>query len=547
MSRPAVGVLAAFVVLASLGAAPVRARGDNARSRAERAIRDGDFEAAEKIYRELLSKDAHDNESRLGLSHALLKQRKNQDAYDQAARVVAVDPTSARAHALLGSALLGSGDFRLSVEEFRTALSFKDNEALAIAGLAMIDFYENRLEESLSGLRRAASIDPNEPDFIYNLGQVAARYERYAEAANAYETFLRIAPKTDADRRARIRGLIDFLRYLGTQTNLLAAAGPDDVTVPFELVNNRPIISVRVNGTKETLRFVIDTGAGMCVISTKAADKLGLKPVARGGLARAVGGVGRFEIVYGFLQSLHVGDARVERVPVYIRQFFNEQEPVDGYIGLSVLGKYLATIDYGAHTMTLRRGNAASKTDAPAGPAGTASSGMWNTAVDKAAQSQSGQGAASEALEIPIRTTSSGFWSGEVSFDGLDKPANFIIDTGASVSVVSQALAARAGLERFARAEKISVYGAAGLAENIQTLMLPRVSLGPVTRRNVYAAVLDMEPINETAGFEQTGIIGGNVLRYYRVTFDFDRGIIRLEPLPGQAPAETNAKPDISS
>ena len=547
MSRPAVGVLAAFVVLASLGVAPVRARGDSARSRAERAIRDGDFESAEKIYRELLSKDSHDNDSRLGLSHALLKQRKNQDAYDQAARVLAVDPTSARAHALLGSALLGAGDFRLSVEEFRTALSFKDNEALAIAGLAMIDFYESRLEESLSGLRRAASIDPNEPDFIYNLGQVAARYERYAEAANAYETFLRIAPKTDADRRARIRGLIDFLRYLGTQTNLLAVGGPDDVTVPFELSNNRPIINVRVNGMKEPLRFVIDTGAGMCVISTKSADKLGLKPVARGGLARAVGGAGRFEIVYGFLQSLHIGDARVERVPVYIRQFFNQQEPVDGYIGLSVLGKFLATVDYGARTMTLRRGDAAARFDSPAVPASTASSAT-NAAVNKTAQPQNAQGAvAANVLEVPIRTTSSGFWSGEVNFDGLEKPANFIIDTGASVSVVSQALAARAGLERFARAEKISVYGAAGLAENIQTLTLPRISLGPVTRRNVYAAVLDMEPINETAGFEQTGIIGGNVLSHYRVTFDFTHGVIRLEPLAGQAPTEKNPKPDVSS
>src|SRR5207248_7902745 len=28
-------------------------------------------------------------------------------------------------------------------------------------------------------------------------------------------------------------------------------------------------------------------------------------------------------LVYGFLQSLHVGEARVERVPVYIRQFYN--------------------------------------------------------------------------------------------------------------------------------------------------------------------------------------------------------------------------------
>src|SRR3989440_11878518 len=519
--RPAVGVVAAFAVLASLvGAAlaPARAAGDGVRGRAERAIREGDFEAAEKLYRDLLTKDARDTEARLGLSRALLKQRKNQDAFDQAARVMAVDPMSARAHALLGSALLGAGDFRLSVEEFRTALSFKDNEALAIAGLAMVDFYENRLDESLAGLRRAAFIDPNEPDYIYSLGQVAARNERYAEAANAYEQFLRIAPKTDADRRARIRGLIDFLRYLGAQSNLLAVGGPDAITIPFDLVNNRPIINVRVNGSKETLRFVIDTGAGMCVVSTKAAEKMGLRAVARGGMARAVGGAGRFEIVYGFLQSLHVGDAKVERVPVYIRQVFNEQEPVDGYIGLSVLGKYLATVDYGARQLSLLRDDAR----AHATPS-------------------------SAALEVPIRTTSSGFWSGEVSFDGLEKPANFIIDTGASISVVSQALAARTGLGRVAQGGNISVYGAAGLAENIQTLLLPRVVLGSLTRQNVYAAVLDMDPINETAGFEQTGIVGGNILRHYRVTFDFSRSVIRLEPVAGPSPDDTKSKPVVTS
>src|SRR5437868_12208868 len=343
LSAVFVSLLLAAVCFGCVFVFPASASGGKERARAERALKEGEFVEAERLYRELVAKDARDEQARLGLGLALLKQRKNQDAFDQAARVIAADPTSSRAHALLGSALLGAGDFRLSVEEFRTALSFKDDDAMAVAGLAMVDFYENRLGASLVGLRRAAFIDPNEPDYLFNLGQVAARYERYAEAANAYEQFLRVAPRTDEDRRARIRGLIDFLRYLGTQSDLLNVGGPDRVEVPFELTNNRPVIRVRVNGSKETMRFVIDTGAGMCVISTKSAEKLGIKAVARGGLARAVGGQGRFEIVYGFLQSLHIGEARVERVPVYIREFYNAQEPVDGYVGLAVLGKFLAT------------------------------------------------------------------------------------------------------------------------------------------------------------------------------------------------------------
>jgi predicted aspartyl protease/Flp pilus assembly protein TadD len=523
LSLAAAVLLVALAFVAASVNAPAAAASDaKARTRAERATREGEFETAEKIYRDLLVKDPRDSAARLGLSRALLKQRKHLEAYDHAARVVAREPESARAHALLGAALLGSGDFRLSVEEFRTALTFKDDEAIAISGLAMVDFYENRISQSLAGLRRAAFIDSNEPDYIFNLGQVAARNERYKEAADAYETFLRIAPKTDADRRARIRGLIDFLRYLGQQGNLLAVGGPNNVTLPFELVNNRPVIEVRVNGSKETLRFVVDTGAGMCVISDTAAERVGLKSVARGGMARAVGGEGRFEIIYGFLQSLHVGDARVERVPVYIRRFYNEQEPVDGYIGLSVLGKYTTVVDYGGRQMILLRDEEARRAAAaPAPPA---------------------------AVEIPIRTTSSGFWSGEVTFDGLEKSVNFIIDTGASISVVSKALSERAGFERYAQTGFIKVYGAAGLADNIQTILLPRITLGTSTWQNIYAAVLDMEAINETAGFEQTGIIGGNILRRYRVTFDFTRGVIRLDPDPRVTPQEDQqGKPAVVS
>ena len=69
----------------------------------------------------------------------------------------------------------------------------------------MVDFYENRLNACLSGLRRATAIDPNEPDYVFSLGQAAARNERFKEAADAYERFLAIAPRTDLDRRARIR------------------------------------------------------------------------------------------------------------------------------------------------------------------------------------------------------------------------------------------------------------------------------------------------------------------------------------------------------
>jgi predicted aspartyl protease/tetratricopeptide (TPR) repeat protein len=527
--RSAVGWLTASLVCLALVTAAAAHSPDNekARNRAQKALRAGDFERAEKLYREVLAKDDHDLEARLGLSHALLKLRRLQDSFDHAARVAAIDPLSSRAHALLGSAILAAGDFRLSVEEFRTALALDENEAMAIAGLAMVDYYENRTVSCINGLRRATSIDPDEPDYVFNLGQAAARSERYREAADAYERFLVIAPRTDAERRGRIRGLIDFLRYLGTQGSLYEVGGSDRTVLEFEAPDYRPIIKLRVNGSKEYLRFVLDTGSGMCVLSEDTARKLGIKAVARGGLARAVGGGGRFEIVYGYLNSIDIGEIRVTNVPVYIRHFFDENNPVDGYLGIAALGRLLTAVDYGTRRMTLVRQR---DTEVDLG-----------RVIDAQGKQVKPEAVATRpGIDVRVRTTASGFLSGEIFIEGINKPLNFIIDTGATVTVMSERLAALEEAQAFIRQGRMRVFGAAGVAEDVKMALLPKVAIGTYSRDRVDAAVLDMEPVNETAGFLQSGILGGNFLRHYRLVFDFERAIVRFEPLvTGPTPTAT--------
>ena len=530
--RLAACCVAAFVVffVSSTAFASTKAH-----TKGMKALKKGDYTTAEKIFREILGKDARDTEARLGLSFSLFKQRNLQGAYDNAARVIMLDPLSARAHAILGASILGAGEFRLSIEEFRTALSLDEREALAISGLAMVDFYENRIGTALSGLRKAVSLDPDEPDYVFNLGQAAARNEKYKEAADAYERFLFIAPKTDVDRRARIVGLIDFLRYLGKQGSLYVPSAGVRTTVPFESFDNRPIISVRINGEKQPLKFVLDTGSGMSVLSEQTAKKLGLKPVARGGMARAVGGGGKFEIVYGYLNSIEIGDVGVDNVPVYIRRFFDTNIPVDGYLGLSVVSKFLASIDYGTRKVSLLKQN-------------------QSDAVESWTMLRRGESAQSllpltpndGTIEVPLRTTSSGFLSGEVGLEGFDKTLNFIIDTAASITVVSEKLSQEEQLLDLLRPSKMRVYGAAGVTEDVKLLQLPRLSLGLSKLEKINAAVLDLEPVNETAGFTQSGILGGNFLKNFHVYFDFARGSIRLEPL-GQKPRADVSSPDVLS
>lgn len=530
-SKPTVTVIRTIVRALSVGAVvglcAVWALPNNqkALNHAQKALRSGDYQRAEQLYREILQKDDGEFRAHLGLSKALLKQGRLQESFDHAARVIAANPLSAEAHAVLGSAILATGDFRLSVEEFRTALNIDDGQTMAVAGLAMIDFYENRTTAAIEKLRRAVSMDPDEPDYIFSLGQASARAERYKEAADAYERFLLIAPRTDADRRARILGLIDFLRYLGHQTSLYGVSGPERTVLPFESIDNRPIVKVRVNGSKTALRFVLDTGSGMTVISEETARKLGLRPVARGGMARAIGG--RFEIVYGYLNSIDLGDIHIENIPVYIRRFYDSQTPVDGYLGIAALVRLVTAVDYGARRITLVRQR---------DPADLGS------LIDRVANSATTKVLARPGFEVAVRTTSSGFLSGEVNIEGVPKSLNFIIDTGATVSVISQRAAELEPFSEFIQPDRMRVYGAAGVAEDVKMAMLPKIAIGTYARERINAAVLDLDPINETAGFQQNGILGGNFLRHFRVVFDFQRGILRFEPIDGLKPTSAGTQ-----
>ncbi len=509
--------------------------------RAEKELRQANFGEAEKIYRHLVEKDQNDKDARLGLSFALIKLGKFQESFENAAQVIAADPLSARAHTLLGISLLRSGEFNNSIEALYTAVKFNNREALAISGLAEIEYFENRSRNAYDWLKRAIQIDPLEPDYYISLARACSRLEYYGEAADAYQRFLDVSPKTDAERRARIRGLIDFYRYLGS-TKIHRTTGKEVTTLPFTLLNHRPFVNIMINN-KGPMRFVVDTGASLSVISDRAAQRLGIKPVARGGNARAIGGSGTFPIVYGLLDSVAIGEARIEAVPVYIRtvhiaQDTPEEERADGYIGLSVLANYAVTLDYRSRQMSLDRTPiryeelAANRTDAtrPELPRPDLSTiGPVKPGASRA-ESTTPPGVG-EAFEIPIRSTSGGLASAETHLTSMDRPLNFIIDTGATVSVISKAAVKRHRLEGLKlKGETFRVIGAAGIEEGVEALGLSTLSVNGLKKSNARALVLDLDSVNETSGFEQHGILGGDYLAHFMVVLDLRRFQFRITP-----------------
>ncbi|HSI89321.1 MAG TPA: aspartyl protease family protein, partial [Pyrinomonadaceae bacterium] len=468
---------------------------------AEKLMRGGRYQDAERVYRRAIELDPDNSLAKLRLAYALSKMRKLVDAYEISFAIAQAEPDNAYALSVLGTTLLNAGRFVDARQVIFAAIQKDRKDALAWASYGLLEFYENNIDESLLNLKEAVYYEPNEPDFVFALAQVSARAERFKEAADAYERFLSISRDTDKDRRDRIRGLVNFLKYLGGRNALYRMAGSDSDVLNFRLIGNRPVMEVRVNDRKEPLRFVLDTGSGITVLSDETAERLKIKPVARGGFARGIGGDGQFEIVYGFLKSVDMGQVKIRNVPIYIRHFHNNVNRIDGYIGLSLISKFLTTVDYGSQTFALE-----SRKDRGLAPS-------------------------DGSINIPLRLTSSGFLSGHVQLPGVKLPLNFIVDTGASISVISEQLASLEPVSSFERGEPLRVIGAGGITEAVPSFNLPKVSFGAHSREDIAAIALSLDTINEVAGFEQAGILGGNFLRNYKMTFDFTNSVVSFSPI----------------
>jgi predicted aspartyl protease len=357
---------------------------------------------------------------------------------------------------------------------------------------------------------RAFALDADEPDYLITYARASSRVELFKDAADAYERFLEIAPETDRERRDRIKGLIVFYRRLvGVEVHQINGTRSTDV--PFQLGSDRrPYIQIRING--RPANFVVDTGSGFTVISKESAKRFGVSELARGGTSQGVGGDGKFDIVYGLIKTIQLGDIRIKSVPCFIRPFHSVKdrpadERAEGFIGLSVLSHFLTDIDYQNSVMRLDRDQ------------------------DKAVQVQVG-GSPAETV-VPFRTTQNGLISIETELDGTHR-INAILDSGASSTVISTAAVIRLNMrDSIIKGQTVRVVGAAGISENVELLFLRHCRVADLEQNNLRALVLDFNAINETSGFEQSGILGGDFLRHFRIKIDFNRAQVTLLPHTG--------------
>ncbi|HVQ74593.1 MAG TPA: aspartyl protease family protein [Candidatus Binatia bacterium] len=194
---------------------------------------------------------------------------------------------------------------------------------------------------------RAAARAPRDPLLHYHRGVALSRLSRWSEATAAYQSALRLGPPPElaATIREAMRAAAPY-----TEARPVPRRGPEEHEVPLDRMAGGWIAEVVLNDTR-TARFLVDTGASICVIAPGLARELGIAPGpgAEEILLQTLSGQTRGPVVR--IPVLRVGDAESRSVPAVV----HETGPsMDGILGNTFLGRFTVTVDPGRRVLSLR-------------------------------------------------------------------------------------------------------------------------------------------------------------------------------------------------
>jgi clan AA aspartic protease (TIGR02281 family) len=179
---------------------------------------------------------------------------------------------------------------------------------------------------------------PEEPLLHYHRGITLMRLSRWAEAAAALQSALRLDPPADvaAAARAGLRTLDPLLNRPAPR-----AARSDETTVTLQRLGGNWLARVRLNDSR-TARFLVDTGASTCVISPTLAAALDIRPdrQAKPVPLQTISGLTQGQPVK--IPSLRVGDVEAEDVIAVVHPLGSS---MDGILGNTFLARFTVTLD----------------------------------------------------------------------------------------------------------------------------------------------------------------------------------------------------------
>jgi len=364
--------------------------------------------------------------------------------------------------------------------------------------LANIALLSNQLDRAIDWSHRALVLKPGDTNAKIILAEALYREGKFADAGGAVGSAdVEAAAVKQSYASLNVAKLKSFAGQIPYELH-----GPGQITrLKFVKAEPLPLLKVRVNGGREAI-FFLDTGGSELLLDTQFARELGVKTMGSvpglfsGGQTALVGN--------GRVDSVTLGDWTLKNVPVGMLPLRSMSgafgvPQVDGCVGTGILYQFLATIDYPAGELVLRR-----KTPADL----------------KAFDAQSQASPRRKRAVMPMWMAGDHFMVTWGQVQAIPSSL-FFVDSGlagAGVKLAESAIkAAGITLER-GKAE-------AGLGGGGHLITIPysvtSFSLGEVTEKNVSGIYDGPFPWENAWGFHVDGMAGNDFLKAHALTLDF--------------------------
>lgn len=170
------------------------------------ALRDQQFDRAQKIYEEVVKLDPHSAQAHSNLGLALYMKASYPAAIAEFQRAIALDPHLDRAHVLLALSYFDSGDLDRAGPLLEKAYQTRKDDPVVVAHLGLTYMRQQKDDKALAVLTHWTELEPNSPDALYFKGK-AALYV----ASNSFAQLSKLAP--DSNRMFQLRA--EMLRQQG--------------------------------------------------------------------------------------------------------------------------------------------------------------------------------------------------------------------------------------------------------------------------------------------------------------------------------------------
>ncbi|MEZ4904199.1 MAG: aspartyl protease family protein [Spirosomataceae bacterium] len=283
--------------------------------------------------------------------------------------------------------------------------------------------------------------------------------------------------------------------------------GRRTMKIPFELRSNLIIVPVRINKS-EVLRFILDTGVGPTILTDAAiAQKLGMKSIR----TMKIDGIGKGEAIpaditignrltMGAMQSLKHNIVVLDSDILRLSELVGTS--IHGIFGYEVFNKFVVTIDFQRQLLTLT--------------------------VPKKYEYSAKQG---DRFPIVIEKTKPYLEGITVVNNDTELPIRVVLDTGAGHALMLNTTTNNVQLPQKVMKAQLGV-GLGGVI-NGHIGRIPKVRIGEYELTDVLTTFPDSNAFGmkiATNAPQREGNLGGEFLRRFKVTFNYDAGYVVLKP-----------------